>query len=33
VPENAMTKMMVMQIKTLKDEEITALAHFYANQK
>lgn len=33
VPENAMTKMMVMQIKTLKDEEVTALANFYASQK
>lgn len=33
VPENPMIKMMAMQIKTLKDEEISALAHFYASQK
>lgn len=33
MPDNALVKMMKMQIKPLKDEDITALAHFYASQK
>jgi len=33
MPENAMAKMMTMQMKTLKEEDISALAHFYASQK
>lgn len=33
MPENPMVKMMTMQLKTLNEEDISALAHFYASQK
>lgn len=33
MPDNAMVKMMTTQMKMLKEEEISALAHFYASQK
>lgn len=33
MPENAMAKMMTMQMKILSEEDISALAHFYASQK
>jgi len=33
MPENAMVKMMKMQMTGLKPEDVAALAHFYASQK
>jgi len=33
MPENAMAKMMSMQMKVLEEEDISALANFYASQK